>query len=109
VDLLKPAWRWIIRRKHGRGVTFLNREKPLWPNSIDPIILDMNDRDHCVLAQVYGEGYSEACRSLNISGSNYGFDLPQMPIRHRGAYFAYLKSLWLEERERQLAEMSEDV
>ena len=60
----------VLRQRVERGAALLDAEKPGWAPRIDVPTLNLASPNQCVLAQLYGHGWSMV---LSINHLDYGF------------------------------------
>lgn len=62
-----------IATRVARGVALLDERVPGWVNLVNPLGLNIESTEQCVLGQIYGQ-YNEGVDALDINPERYGFD-----------------------------------
>lgn len=79
------------------GIALLDKKKPTWRQRIDLDGLKLEDGQHCVLGQTYGE-YGEGLEKLKLKyweADDYGFDTsPYGRISNFRVSYKYLTRCW---------------
>lgn len=57
----------VVQDKVRLGIAWLDEHVQGWRERIDPDRLDLKSQWNCVLAQVNGSGYDEACEDFHLS------------------------------------------
>lgn len=100
------------KRRVARGVKFLDAVDPDWFNRIDTETLNLNNINHCVVAQITGLEYDAGLKVLSIGkrrGVWYGFDAVTYDAYMFSAPWNELRTAWIRairtRRDEQMSDM----